>query len=115
MAPLLLLPFVENAFRRGSDAHAECSWVSLDLVVKQNSLTFKVINSQSNTESDASPDLGLSSIRQRLQLLYPHQHELKVVSEPDTLLLVLHVQLTHALPPALTELARTSYPLTTTL
>lgn len=92
IAPLLLLPFVENAFRHGTGAQLERPWVSIDLVAKQTSAIFKVINSQPATGGDLSEAAGLSSVRRRLARLYPARFELKVVSEPDTFLISLHLQ-----------------------
>ncbi|WP_310391737.1 sensor histidine kinase [Hymenobacter sp.] len=98
--PLLLLPFLENAFRHGTGPGLECPWVSLDLVAKKNSVIFKVINSQAGAEHGLREGPGLRSIRQRLARLYPGRHELKIVSEPDTFLIALHLQLAPAALPA---------------
>lgn len=97
IAPLLLLPLVENAFQPAPEA----AWISIDLVAKPNSLIFKVINNQSGTAEDAvwAEPPGLLRIRQRLAYLYPGHHELKVVAEPDTLLVMLLLRLT-PLPPS---------------
>jgi hypothetical protein len=92
IAPLLLLPIVENAFHLGTAATVECPWVSIDLVAKSNSLTFKVINSRSGSESEAPDESGLKRLRQRLKRLYPGRHQLKTVAEPDTFLVALHLQ-----------------------
>ncbi|MDB5235752.1 MAG: hypothetical protein JWR44_2745 [Hymenobacter sp.] len=98
IAPLLLLPFLENAFRHGTDGEQECPWVSIDLVAKRNSLTLKVINSCRHAVPGVSggPDLG--DIRQRLSHLYPGRNELKVVAEPDTHLVALHLRFAPAHP-----------------
>jgi LytS/YehU family sensor histidine kinase len=46
VAPLLLLPFLENAFKHGTSEQLEKPWLSFDLVVKQNSVKCKVANSK---------------------------------------------------------------------
>jgi hypothetical protein len=99
IAPLLLLPFVENAFWRTTHAPHECPWLSLDLVAKAHSLTFKVINSQPTTADPAS-EPAFASVRKRLARLYPGRHQLKVRPEPDSLLMALHLQLGPATPTA---------------
>jgi hypothetical protein len=104
IAPLLLLPFVENAFRYGTEPQLECAWISIDLVAKANSLTFKVINSQLDTCADWHEGTGLRSIRQRLARLYDSRHELKIVSEPDSFLVALHLRPS---PPPLTTVPTT--------
>ena len=98
IAPLLLLPFVENAFRHGTGAQLECPWVSIDLVVTPQLVIFKVINSQAATEPTTSDGPGLSSLRQRLTRLYPGRHQLKVVTEPDTFLVALRLRPAPPLP-----------------
>ena len=92
IAPLLLLPLLENAFRYGTGTRQECPWVSIDLVAKSRSLTFKVINSQPNAPADWHEGPGLRTLRQRLERLYPGRHELKIVAEPDTFLVALRLR-----------------------
>jgi hypothetical protein len=99
IAPLLLLPFVENAFRHGTTAPQDCPWISIDLVAKKNSLTCKIIHSRPENGSDPAAEPDLHSIRERLARLYPGRHELKLVAEPDTFLVVLHLQRTPANAP----------------
>ena len=89
IAPLLLLPFVENAFRLVTETAQECPWLSLDLVAKRHSLTFKVISS--HPPAIAPDDAALHSVRQRLARLYPGQHELKTVADSDSYLVTLHL------------------------
>ena len=111
IAPLLLLPLLENAFRHGPDAGQDCAWVSIDLVARPQSVSIKIINGRAPT---AAPDLcegvGLQQLRQRLAHLYPDRHELKIVAEPDTVLaaLVLRTQpaTTPAMPATPTQAAR---------
>lgn len=91
--PLLLLPFVENAFRHGTSTLLDCPWVSIDLVAKNKELIFKVINSQPDGGGTWCEGTGLRSLRQRLARLYPDQHELRFVAEPDTFLMILHLWL----------------------
>ena len=96
IAPLLLLPLVEQALRLGTDPRLDCPWVSLDLVAGANLLTFKVLHGQGG-QAGAGPTPpeppDLARARQRLAHLYPGRHELKIVSEPDTRLLVLRLHL----------------------
>ncbi len=104
VAPLLLLPLIENAFRHGTGALLDCPWVSIDLVAKNNSVTFKVINSQDGAEAEVSEGPGLGTLRQRLARLYPGRHELKTVAEPDNFLAALHLR--PGPPPATAALPR---------
>lgn len=92
VAPLLLLPLLENAFRHGTSPAQECPWVSIDLVSKPQSITLKVINSQTALGPDWQDGSGLRTLRERLNRLYPARHELKIVAEPDTFLATLHLR-----------------------
>ncbi|HEY0678728.1 MAG TPA: histidine kinase [Chitinophagaceae bacterium] len=88
IAPLILLPFVENAFKHGtSNEHREC-WITIDLKVKDDLLMFKVENSVSDTNNAANLmgykcGIGLKNVTRRLELLYPSQHQLNIVKEKD--------------------------------
>jgi two-component system, LytTR family, sensor kinase len=79
IAPMLLIPFVENAFKHGI-SFREPSHIKVNLEVKENRLFFDVYNSkhqkqQADPEKDKS-GIGLNNVKQRLQLLYPAKHEL---------------------------------------
>ena len=76
IAPLLLLPFVENAFKHGVENNA--GWVTIDLKVSGKRLYLKVENSFAETVNQRSPGLGLRNVRRRLALLYPSHHELSI-------------------------------------
>ncbi|MBO2009137.1 sensor histidine kinase [Hymenobacter negativus] len=92
VAPLLLLPLLENAFRHGTSPAQECPWVSIDLVAKPHSMTFKIINSQAAAGPEWREGPGLRTLRERLNRLYPERHELKIGTEPDLFLATLHLR-----------------------
>ncbi len=78
IAPMLLIPFVENAFKHGI-SFQERSFIRVSLSVKNKTLEFDVNNSKHNRlatdpEKDKS-GIGLTNVKQRLQLLYPGRHE----------------------------------------
>lgn len=79
IAPLLLIPFVENAFKHVS-AHADkpnIIHISLDTI--QSSFILKVKNSkEENVIADPFGGIGLANVKRRLALLYPDKHVLKV-------------------------------------
>lgn len=81
VAPMLLIPFIENAFKHGISLR-EPSYIKVSLEVKENSLYFDVYNSK-HPRPQHDPEqyhggIGLANVRQRLQLLYPGKHELLV-------------------------------------
>src|SRR5690606_22449231 len=78
--PMLLIPFVENAFKHGIGWIAD-PWISIRLVVADNRLTFTVRNRYAingSDSKDSSSGIGLANVGTRLKLLYPDQHILAV-------------------------------------
>jgi len=81
IAPMLLIPFVENAFKHGISLN-ERSWINIRLRCAETFIHFEVRNSthkrfENNTEKDKS-GIGLKNVAERLKLLYPGKHELNV-------------------------------------
>ena len=70
------------------------------MVTKDNILIFKLITGWVEIEATPHEVPDLSRIRQRLARLYPDRHELKVVAEPNMLLIALQVRLAPPLPSA---------------
>ena len=93
IAPLLLLPFLENAFQHGSDPATGSIWASLDMVARPDGLTVKFINGRPAEAAEAPPEgAGLRTVRQRLARLYPGRHTLRITAEPDAFVVVLHLR-----------------------
>lgn len=78
IAPLLLIPFVENAFKYGVSAH-EQSPIRILIQVNQNKLTLQVENRKfvSNPLFTEQYGIGLKNTRRRLDLLYPDRYTLE--------------------------------------
>jgi LytS/YehU family sensor histidine kinase len=79
IAPMLLIPFVENAFKHGI-SFREPSHIRATVELKEDTLHFNVNNSKHlRPETDPEKNnngIGLKNVKQRLQLLYPSKHEL---------------------------------------
>ena len=95
IAPLLILPFIENAFKHGASETTGQVWVNIDIAVRDNWVKLKVSNNnpQKKISGDGSPGIGLSNVIKRLNLLYSDTHYLKIMDEEDTFLIVLDVEL----------------------
>ncbi|MDB4925707.1 sensor histidine kinase [Mucilaginibacter sp.] len=81
IAPMLLIPFVENAFKHGISLR-EPSHIKITLQTRGTQLLFDVYNSI-HPKLDNDPEknksgIGLANVKQRLQLLYPQRHELVI-------------------------------------
>jgi LytS/YehU family sensor histidine kinase len=81
IAPMLLIPFIENAYKHGISLQ-EKSWINVNLYKKENILHLDVHNSvhpvNINDPERYHSGTGLENVKQRLQLLYPNRHELVV-------------------------------------
>ena len=95
IAPLLLIPFVENSFKHGASKMITQPWVKLTIQIENNWLHFKVTNSKpaTNESSLSKGNIGLKNVTKRLELLYPDTHELSIVSEPGSYAVHLVLQL----------------------
>jgi LytS/YehU family sensor histidine kinase len=83
LVPLLMLPFLENAFKHGTSEQLERPWLNFSLSVKQNVLKCKVANSKNNPILAGKGGIGIKNVQKRLALLYPDNHELKINDEGD--------------------------------
>lgn len=86
IAPMLLIPFIENAFKHGISMQKK-SWVNISLRCLAESVHLDVTNSihrsNINDPEYKSSGIGLDNVRQRLKLLYPEKHEL-IIKENDS-------------------------------
>ncbi|QKJ33199.1 histidine kinase [Mucilaginibacter mali] len=81
IAPMLLIPFIENAYKHGISLQSK-SWINASLYKQGDVLHLDVHNSihpvyMNDPERDQS-GTGLANVRQRLELVYPRRHELVV-------------------------------------
>ena len=95
ITPLLLIPFVENAFKHGSSEQLEQAWISLDLAVEGNRMSFKLVNSKDANESPGggAGGIGLVNVRKRLELIHANNYELKITPQEETFLVYLSLEL----------------------
>lgn len=93
IAPLIMLPFLENAFKHGTSEQLEKPWLSFDLIVNQSMLKCKVANSKNDLVPVSKNGIGIENVKKRLSFLYPHQHELKISDEGDFFVVSLSLKL----------------------
>jgi two-component system, LytTR family, sensor kinase len=94
--PLLLIPFVENAFKHGVSCQEEAV-ISISLNIGKESLQFVVENNifkGDNADLPAEPGIGLKNVRRRLELLYPGRNMLSISEEGITFRVDLTIRLT---------------------
>ncbi len=85
LEPMLLIPFVENAFKHGTGMILQPE-IDIHLSNEGNSLNFVVKNKFAGDvkeEKDATSGIGLQNVKRRLELLYPGKYSLKIVQEKE--------------------------------
>lgn len=82
VAPMVFMPFIENAFKHTPDKKAENAIV-IRFVIEKNSITFLCENRYINTGKNNEGGLGDSLAIRRLALLYPGRHELNIKKDED--------------------------------
>ncbi len=86
IAPLILLPFVENSFKHGPVNDHKSPFISLKAETTSNHLHFTISNSYNNAEGKFekyTERIGLKNVRRRLELIYPQKHQLVITQEHD--------------------------------
>jgi two-component system, LytTR family, sensor kinase len=85
IAPLLLIPFVENAFKHISHQKNERNFIAIDLRITKGTLHFSVENSKEAIDKYTGErnGIGLANVKRRLELLYPQKYELHIKNESD--------------------------------
>ncbi|MEY4538796.1 MAG: hypothetical protein RLZZ306_553 [Bacteroidota bacterium] len=98
IAPLILIAFIENAFKHGVVDSTIQSYVHINIKVENNTLSLGVINSKvrkvSEKQKKSLGGIGLVNVQKRLNSLYPNRHSLRVISEPNKYQIALIIALT---------------------
>ncbi len=93
IAPLLLLPFVENAFKHGASENRFESFIRIVLELEGGILHFNIENSkEDNGDNSVKDNIGLGNVRRQLELMY-RQYDLQVVNEISVFKVFLTVNL----------------------
>ncbi|MEM6770364.1 MAG: histidine kinase, partial [Bacteroidota bacterium] len=94
--PLILITFLENAFKHGISNNRDDSWITARLSVTEGKLHYRVANSMvahdAKTVREAS-GIGLVSVRRRLALSYPGKHTLDIHEDADRYRVDLKIEL----------------------
>jgi len=95
IAPLLLLPFVENCFKHGTSNMLQDPWINLTIEIKDTTLVMKLMNGKPGNSDivQKKHGIGISNVRQRLELLYKDKHELQIREEEDVFIVDLNIEL----------------------
>ncbi len=81
VVPLILISFVENAFKHGV-ANDHENPIKINIIANQKILHFSVSNKKSTSNKDGIGGVGLNNVERRLQLLYPDRYKLNIINTP---------------------------------
>jgi len=96
IAPMLLIPFIENSFKHGLRGGGDRSRVDIHMEISGALLQFRVQNSFGETDMldlDQQKGIGIENTRQRLELLYPGKHKLDIGTFEDIFTVNLSIEL----------------------
>jgi hypothetical protein len=95
IAPLLLLPFVENCFKHGTSGMLEQPWIRLLIETEGNKMKMTLMNAKfpGATKKEPASGIGISNVKKRLALLYPDKHQLIITEEEDVYIVNLSIEL----------------------
>jgi sensor histidine kinase YesM len=86
IAPLILITFLENAFKHGVTNKADGAWINIMIKMNGNHCLYRVENSKIPAAKDSregKSGIGLQNVKRRLQLSYPGNYQLKVDDAMD--------------------------------
>ena len=93
ISPLLLLPFVENAFKHGASESRFTSYIDIRMNLQDSILKFSVKNSkESNSFVEDSPKIGLNNVKRQLELIYS-EYDMQVINEASVFTVLLTINL----------------------
>ena len=98
IAPFVLIPFIENAFKHVSQRKDRPNWIKMNLCFNQHRLQFDIANSISNQFGSSQEfihysGIGLKNVQRRLDLLYPGKHGLTIQRDDDQFRVMLRMDL----------------------
>jgi LytS/YehU family sensor histidine kinase len=93
IAPLIMLTFLENAFKHGvSDQETNC-WIKVKLHINKKEINYAVSNRILKSKRNEKSGFGLENVQKRLQLSYPDKHTLSISAVDDVYSINLTLQL----------------------
>ncbi len=85
IAPLLMIPFIENSFKHGTSKMLKNPWIKLMIQSDEHMLHFVLVNNKP-VEAGTNPGygIGLNNVKKRLSILYPQKHYLNIEPTANT-------------------------------
>ncbi|BDS14428.1 sensor histidine kinase [Aureispira anguillae] len=98
IAPMILIPFIENAFKHGDIWDG--GWIKIEIRAVKNLIEFSCINSIASVhkEKDVASGIGLKNVKKRLKLNYPERHRLRIYNRENEFEINLKITNAYNLP-----------------
>lgn len=94
IAPLILITYIENAFKHGINPDTEDCVLNIDLQISEDNLELRVFNKKvAHATLFLSTGIGLTNTSERLKHLYPNKHHLQIVEDKESYLVTLIIKL----------------------
>ncbi|WP_187388326.1 sensor histidine kinase [Seonamhaeicola marinus] len=97
LAPLILISFIENAFKHGASGTVTKPKIEIELMVKENQLHFSVKNTKpgitKNDHTKYKDGIGLNNTKNQLHLIYPMEHVLHIIEDNNSYKIELRISL----------------------
>lgn len=96
ISPLLMLPFLENAFKHGMSEQIEKPWLGVEILINNDMLQCKIANSKNECKpyGKGESGIGIENVKKRLALMYPDNYKLEMRDERTLFIVSLMVRLT---------------------
>jgi LytS/YehU family sensor histidine kinase len=95
IAPLLLIPFIENSFKHSNHEDKDKGWIKIKIFLKDDVLDLICSNSiaHESIKKDSTGGVGMENVKKRLSLLYPEKHEILIEEKEKVYSVELKVKL----------------------
>lgn len=90
--PMLLIPFIENAFKHVSNFTDTPNEITIRLEKHGQQVRLRVVNTTDHSEKE-NGGIGMKNVKRRLELLFPNRHTLAIQPMPGKFIVTLHIQL----------------------
>lgn len=95
IAPMLLIPFVENAFKHGMNP-GKVSQLKIDIRAKDNQIQFVIENSLDNNfqayYKEKGFGIGIENVKSRLRHVYPDRHTLSIAKTSASFIVIMNIE-----------------------
>jgi LytS/YehU family sensor histidine kinase len=96
IAPLLMIPFIENSFKHGTSKMLKDPWIKLFIQADEEMLHFTLANNKPADEIfNKKPGIGLSNVKKRLAILHPENHYLTIEPTENTFTINMQIPMEH--------------------